>query len=279
MAKKNKEIWEEDRFSPYDSDDEDFESSQENLELLHDDIDENVQFWIDSIQRNAPGSVILIVGSFCDKLHNKAEAERKYEIMRKRLQHHEDRSIQRILKQVEKNNPFSSSKCETSNFLRQLYLNRPKSIFRSKRGNSLILSTKDNAGIDHLKETLVQIATGRYRGTWNYGLFSEHVGIKIPSIWREIRDIVEELRKNKHYLIGYGFFCDLLKKRGIKDRNDIEGALRFLNNVGEVIYFGKKKDCMVRNSASLCTCQVHFIKKSRSNYDLMFCVQSISKQR
>ena len=210
---------------------------------MHDDIDEKVQFWVDCIQSSAPGAAILPIGSFNDKFEDNAEGKRRCAIMRKRLLYHEERSQKGITKRLDRYISPHYTKSEAAKRLRYLQcdFNRPKLILGD--GEDMIrVSSTEYTGFDKLKRKIVQIATGRERGGWKYGLFSGHVGARIPRMRIEIKNLVRELRRKKHFVVEWDFFYEQLKMRGIDDKDDINDALHFLSNVGELAYFGDIKE-------------------------------------
>ena len=218
------------------------DATHERFEALHNDIDENVQFWIEAIQRKAPGSSILIVGSHIDVLENYVEAQRRYEIMRKRLLYHQEREMQRVLKQFKHENSRNQSQMDVSHFCRNLCKQQPNLLFGiSEKNNNhpLYVSNTKLTGFEHLRRTIVQIATDR---SFNHKkLFSSHIGVKVPSAYRQIKEIARNFREQKMYLVERSYFDQQLMNMGITDTSLINNALHFLTNVGELTYYGDEK--------------------------------------
>ena len=233
----------------YDSSDEEddfFDSEQENrraIRSLEQDIDEKLQFWIDSIQSSAPGAAILPVASFDDYFtdgYGDEEATMRCKIMKERLQKHEERRVQSMRKRLEEYNSKFGPQSELSLRLRKLLcpFNRPKIIFGAGSDDSVVrVSSTEFTGFNHLAEKIVNIATGRERGDHPYPVFRGHIGARIPRMRLEVRDVVRSMR-DRFKVVEWGYFLDELKIKGIDNADDVSDALHFLANIGELSYFG-----------------------------------------
>lgn len=235
-----------DDFDDYydDSDNEDFEQfydEGESRTALHQEIDENVQFWINCIQRNAPGSIILPIGNIRGDVaggFDQDEIRKRYKIMKERLLHNEDQRIQKMIRQLSEDTSFVSFQQERRDeFLRSFCVQQPKLIFSDI--DQEVVHT--NSGLQKLQERIVHIATGRDLCGSKHGLLSNHIGTQISPICARMKDIVKELRREKQYFMDWNSFYGHLKARGLYDINDINDALHFLASVGEIVSLNPNK--------------------------------------
>jgi GTPase SAR1 family protein len=230
-----------------DSDDEDdFMGEEEEKRAdraLERDIDDKVQFWVDCIQSSVPGAAILPVASFddyFDQQGNKQEAERRCNVMKRRLLRHEERQIAGIKERLKEYYDQNRANDEGALRLQQLLcpFTRPKLIFGDDDQNSVVrVSGTKFTGFDRLTRKIVQIATGRERAGRKYPIFRGHVGAQIPRMRLQVRDVVREMR-DRFKVVEWGYFLRTLRERGLSSVEDISDALHFLTNIGELSYFG-----------------------------------------
>jgi hypothetical protein len=117
--------------------------------------------------------------------------------------------------------------------------NRPKLLFGIDREQDVIRVSSENfTGFDRLAAGIVNIATGRERGGWQYPVFSGHIGARIPRMRMEVRDLVRKMRSN-FKVVETGYFLNELEKAGMHNPDDVSDALHFLTNIGEISYFGE----------------------------------------
>mmetsp|Transcript_9986 Transcript_9986/g.20594 ORF Transcript_9986/g.20594 Transcript_9986/m.20594 type:complete len:1705 (+) Transcript_9986:253-5367(+) len=260
----------------YDSSDEEddfFDAEQENrrvIRALEQDIDDKLQFWIDSIQSSAPGAAILPVASFDDHfsdLYGSEEAAMRCKLMRERLQKHEERRTYSMRKRLEEYNSKFGPHSEVSLRLRKLLcpFNRPKIIFGTGSDNSVVrVSSTEFTGFDHLAEKIVNIATGREKGNHQYPVFRGHIGARIPRMRLEVRDVVRSMR-DRFKVVEWGFFLSELEKKGIDNAEDVSDALHFLANIGELSYFGYNIPSAIQGTNN--DEKAPLLKKTSSVYD------------
>ncbi|KAL7549708.1 hypothetical protein ACHAWF_012972 [Thalassiosira exigua] len=233
----------------YDSSDEEddfFDSEHESrraLRALEQDIDEKLQFWIDCIQSSAPGAAILPVASFDDYFSEggSSEVAMRCKVMRERLQKHEERRVKSMKQRLKEYDSKFGASSELAVRLRKLLspFNRPKIIFGADGPESVIrVSSTKFSGFDNLAEIIVNIATGRERGSWAYPIFRGHIGARIPRMRLEVRDAVRNMR-DRFKVVEWNYFLSELKKRRINNAADVSDALHFLANIGELSYFGE----------------------------------------
>ena len=229
-----------------DDEDDDFLAEEEARRAdraLERDIDEKVQFWVDCIQSSVPGAAILPVASFDDYFEqggNKDEAERRCNVMKRRLLRHEERRIAGIKSRLKLFTDENRANDEGALRLQQLLCpyTRPKLIFGEDEKNSVVrVSGTKFTGFDRLTEKIVQIATGRERAGWKYPIFRGHVGAQIPRMRLQVREAVREMR-DRFKVVEWGYFVGTLRERGLDSVEDISDALHFLTNIGELSYFG-----------------------------------------
>jgi GTPase SAR1 family protein len=230
-----------------DDDDDDFMAAEETRRAdraLERDIDEKVQFWVDCIQSSVPGAAILPVASFDDYFGqggNKEEAERRCNVMKRRLLRHEERRIAGIRERLKEYYDQNRANDEGALRLQQLLCpyTRPKLIFGDDEKNSVVrVSGTKFTGFDRLTGMIVQIATGRERAGWNYPIFRGHVGAQIPRMRLQVRDAVREMR-DRFKVVEWSYFLSTLREQhGLYSVEDISDALHFLTNIGELSYFG-----------------------------------------
>ena len=141
-------------FSTYDdSDEEDCIDFEEAEAALKEDIDKNVQFWVDCNQSSAPGAVILPIGSFNDTL-DKKEAKRRCDFMKKRLLHHKKKRVSTITRCLQKYNSDDGGNSEEADCLMILesYAYRPKLILGDSDGDVVWISSTEYTGFHDLKK-------------------------------------------------------------------------------------------------------------------------------
>jgi hypothetical protein len=229
-----------------DEEDDFFDSEQETRRAkraLEQDIDEKMQFWIDTIQNSAPGAAILPVASFDDYFMNfsgNEGATMRCKVMMERLRKHEERRVSSMQQRLKEYDSKLGANSEVATRLRKLLcpFNRPKIIFGSDGPGSVVrVSSTRFSGFDKLAERIVNIATGRERGGWAYPIFRGHIGARIPRMRLEVRETVRSMR-DKFKVVEWNFFLSELEKRSIINVADVSDALHFLANIGELSYFG-----------------------------------------
>lgn len=213
---------------------------------LEHDIDEKVQFWVDSIQKSAPGAAILPVASFADCFTGKdreAEAERRCKLLKQRLLKHEENRIkginQRLKAYYDKNKANDQAAYRLRNL--QWSLNRPKLIFGPDENCVVRVSGTHYTGIDGLAGKIIGIATGRDTGVWKDPIFRGHVGAHVPQMLSEVKEAVRNMR-NEYEVVEWEYFVGRLGEMGLKKVEDIRDALHFLNSIGEASFFGGAMD-------------------------------------
>jgi hypothetical protein len=218
---------------------------------LERDIDEKVQFWVDCVQSSVPGSVILPVATFDDYFDSRGgieEARRRCNIMKLRLEKHEERRRKGIKERLDNLRNTGRANTEVARRLMTLLAAtaRPKFIFGGDDElDSLIrVSSTEYRGFCELRRKIVNIACGRELGEHKY-LFGGHIGVPIPRLRREVRNVVH-LRRGIDYVIEWQNFLSILReildeKQEISD-DEINDHLQFLSTVGELSYFGRALD-------------------------------------
>jgi len=217
---------------------------EESLKALHKEIDENVQFWVNCIQRNAPGSIILPIGNIQGDIaeFDDDEIQRRCTIMRERLLFNEDQRIQKMIRQLSHETSFVSlQKEKRDQFLRSFCVQQPKLVFSEFAQEAA--STND--GLHELQQRIVDIATGRDLCGTKDGLLCDHIGAQISPVCTRMKEIVKELRKEKSYFLDWNSFYNRLRARGLYDTNDINEALHFLASVGEIVSLNPNREVTV----------------------------------
>ena len=239
-----------------DDDDDDLDKERERehrrlIRALEQDIDEKLQFWVDCIQSSAPGAAILPVASFDDHFSDRngnEDALFRCNLMRERLQKHEEKRVRGMKQRMEEYTSTFGVNSEPAQRLRKLLcpFNRPKIIFGLDGSeNSVVrVSSSEYTGFTTLAQGIIDVATGSERGGWSYPLFRGHIGVRIPRMRLEVRDVVKQMRE-RFKVVEWGFFLNEVKKRGIDNIGDITDSLHFLMNIGELSYFdevGERKN-------------------------------------
>ena len=203
-----------------------------------------LQFWVDCIQSTTPGAAILPVASFDDAFvesaGGEAEAKRRCNMLQQRLLQHEARRINGIRERLRALCDQNRGDSMTALRLRKLlsgYM-RPKLIFGNDDDSVVRVSGTKYTGFDRLTEKLVGIGTGRYNGDWLYPLFLGHIGVRIPRVRLAVREAARKIRK-RFKVVEWGSFIKMVREEhsltGVDDVND---ALHFLTNTGDLSFFG-----------------------------------------
>jgi hypothetical protein len=218
---------------------------------LERDIDEKVQFWIDCIQSSVPGSVILPVATFDDYFDSRGgieEARRRCNKMKRRLEKHEERRKNGIKERLENLRNTGRANTEVARRLMTLLADaaRPKFIFGGDDELDCVIrvSSTKYRGFCELRRKIVNIACGRELGEHRY-LFGGHIGVPIPRLRLEVRNVVRQ-KRGKDYVVEWQNFLSFLRqilneKEEVRD-DDVSDALQFLSTVGELSYFGRALD-------------------------------------
>ncbi len=230
-----------------DDEDEDFFDSEQQTRrarrALEMDVDTKLQFWIDCIQMTTPGAAILPIAS-CDDYFdgNSEEAILRCQIMKERLRSHEERRVKSMQQRLKECDSKLGVDSEQSLRLRRLLssYNRPKIIFGDGPDSVVRVSSTHYTGFSTLASRIINIATGQERGGWKYPIFHGHVGVRIPRMRLEVRDVVRSMR-DRFKVVEWNFFLAELEKKGIgaDQAADVSDALLFLQNIGELSYFGE----------------------------------------
>ena len=240
MGAKNIKTWakqdsqnESEHFMFYESPDEDDENEECN-EALEEDIDENVQFWVNCIQSCAPGAAILPICSCNDRfVDNEEEGKRRSDLMKKRLNFHEEKKLRGREERFKKYESSSNSDSNTAKRYRNF--SRPKLLI-GEQEDVIRVSCTSYTGFDSLKERIVQIATSSKQDGYRSGFFAGHIGCRIPHTTLRVKKVVREFRKD-HSVVKWDMLCTRLLEIGIDDEDDIKDSLVFLSKVGELAYF------------------------------------------
>lgn len=234
----------------YDSsgdEDEDFFDSEQQTRrarrALEMDVDTKLQFWIDCIQMTTQGAAILPIASYDDYFDgNSEEAILRCQIMKERLRSHEERRVKSMQQRLKEYDSKLGVDSEQSLRLRRLLssYNRPKIIFGDGPDSVVRVSSTHYTGFSTLASRIINIATGQERGGWKYPIFHGHVGVRIPRMRLEVRDVVRSMR-DRFKVVEWNFFLAELEKKGIgaDQAADVSDALLFLQNIGELSYFGE----------------------------------------
>ncbi|VEU35608.1 unnamed protein product [Pseudo-nitzschia multistriata] len=226
-----------------DSDDEsESEKARRADRALERDIDEKVQFWVDCIQSSVPGAAILPVATFDDLFDNSDhdEAKRRCNILKERLEKHEERRIKGITDRLKEYMDANGANDAPALRLRKLLGSyaRPKIIFGDNGEDSIVrVSGTKYTGFAKLTEKINNIATGRETLKSEYPLFRGHVGARIPRLRLKVLDVVRETRA-KFKVVQWDYFFRQIQKKGNIDADHVSDALHFLTNIGELSYFG-----------------------------------------
>lgn len=234
-------------FKLYDSSDDESDAEGEEDRradaALERDVDEKVQFWVDCIQTTAPGSVILPVASFDDAFKESGgvgEAQRRCRVLKQRLQRHEIRRMNGLRERLQSYKDQNRADDIAAVRLRNLMCSytRPKIVFGDDDDSVVRVSGTKYTGFERLTQKIVDIATGRNKGSSQNALFTGHVGVRIPSMRLEVRQAVRAMRK-RFKVVEWGYFINTLKDQGLTSVEDISDDLHFLANTGELSYFGE----------------------------------------
>jgi hypothetical protein len=218
---------------------------------LERDIDEKIQFWVDCVQSSVPGSVILPVATFDDYFDSRGgieEARRRCNIMKRRLEKHEKRRKNGIKERLDNLRNTGRANTEVARRLMTLLTAtaRPKFIFGGDDELDCVIrvSSTKYRGFCELRRKIVNIACGRELGEHRY-LFGGHIGVPIPRLRLEVRNVVRQ-KRGKDYVVEWQNFLSFLRqilneKEEVRD-DDVSDALQFLSTVGELSYFGRALD-------------------------------------
>ena len=237
----------------YDSSDEedgeaDFVAEEEARRAdcaLERDIDEKVQFWVERIQSRVPGAAILPVASFND-CFSAREAKRRCTMMKQRLLKHEVRRIDCVKKRLDEYTDEELSNNEGARRLQELLSSdrRPRFIF----GTDIVrVSGTQYTGFDTLTANIVDVATGRKKAGFKYAVFRGHVGAPMPRTHQAVRDTVRAMR-DRFKVVEWGFFVSTLQDCGVTNVEEVDDALHFLADIGELTYFGDERSHVPRSS-------------------------------
>mmetsp|Transcript_24723 Transcript_24723/g.38227 ORF Transcript_24723/g.38227 Transcript_24723/m.38227 type:complete len:1602 (-) Transcript_24723:180-4985(-) len=172
-------------------------------EALMRDIDERVIQYLDSISKRAPGAMVVPVLTFQDCLGDH-ELDRRVALFKERIMKYLD----------------TTSADDVSS---------PVFAFGENYGEILTVSNSSQFGVHAVRQAIVDLAMGSPG--------SHHVGRFIPQTWVNTKNAVESLRKKEK-------ICSVKELKqamgGIVTAEDAYGALRFLNDIGEISYFGEE---------------------------------------
>jgi len=172
-------------------------------EALIGDIDERVIQYLDSISKRAPGAMVVPVLTFQDCLRDH-EIDRRVALFKER--------IMKYLDTVSTDDVSS-----------------PVFAFGENYEEILTVSNSSQFGVNDVRQAIVDLAMGSPG--------SHHVGRFIPQTWVNAKNAVESLRKKEK-------ICSVKELKqamgGIVTAEDAYGALRFLNDIGEISYFGEE---------------------------------------
>lgn len=225
--------------------------SEQADRALERDIDEKVQFWVDCIQSSVPGSVILPVATFDDYFDTRGkieEARRRCNTLRRRLEKHEERRRAGIKERLDTLRSTGRANTEAARRLMTLLTAtaRPQFIFGGddKLDSVIRVSSTQYRGFCELRRKIVNIACGRELGKHKY-LFGGHMGVPIPRLRLEVRDVVRQ-KRGEDFVVEWQTFLSILrqildKREEIRD-DDVSDALQFLSTIGELSYFGRALD-------------------------------------
>jgi hypothetical protein len=260
-------IFKEDPWDPFpliSSDDDEVDVSESEVRradrALERDIDEKVQFWVDCIQSSVPGSVILPVATFDDYFDSEGgvqEARRRCNAMKRRLEQHEERRKAGITERLEYLYKTRRANTEAARRLKTLLTDiaRPKLIFGGddEMDSVIRVSSTNYRGFCELRRKIVNIACGRDLGKHKY-LFGGHIGVPIPRLRLEVREVVRQ-KRSKHIVVEWKYFLSILRQilneeEELRD-DDVSDALQFLSTIGELSYFGRAVETSeLRNGVS-----------------------------
>eukprot|EP00815_Leptocylindrus_aporus_P010653 CAMPEP_0116062036 /NCGR_PEP_ID=MMETSP0322-20121206/7473_1 /TAXON_ID=163516 /ORGANISM="Leptocylindrus danicus var. apora, Strain B651" /LENGTH=1467 /DNA_ID=CAMNT_0003547173 /DNA_START=192 /DNA_END=4592 /DNA_ORIENTATION=- len=213
-------------------------------------IDKHVQPYIERVQSQVPGATFLVVCTHEDFFMDKMEAARRAVLLRERLQHHEEASIQHLQLKLDRYTASSTTDSNTtSNF----------SIANSNTNSETKTKTIDPTVVARLKRKL--LPQNRPKFVWSgdspfasairlsssfknrivqavtQGMeFHGHVQVSVPKYYHVVKQLVRELRL-RYKLITLKQFHEKLMSQIQLNREELIDALLFLANIGEVSYF------------------------------------------
>ena len=104
------------------------------------------------------------------------------------------------------------------------------------------VSSTSYRGFCKLRSKIVNIACGRDLGGHNY-LFGGHVGVPIPRLRLEVRNVVRQ-KRNSLKVVEWQYYVSILRQalevngEGLRD-DDISDTLQFPTTIGELFCFGR----------------------------------------
>ena len=205
------------------------EQQKRVTKALYQDIDEKVQYWIDSVQTSVPGSVIMIVATHDDKFDT-AEAEKRCSLVKDRVFYHERNRIKELKdKLLDLTDKHLADSVEADRLRRLILpLKRPKLIFGDSNQIPRV-SCSESRGFSKLRHSIIMAASK---------FFPFHVGTNISSTTSYVEMQVKRLRHLSPYITLMKFIQILNEGDSAFENDKVVDALHFLSNNGELCYFG-----------------------------------------
>lgn len=119
------------------------------LRALEKDIDDKVNFWVETIQASAPGAAILPVASF-DDYFSEQEATMRCKIMKDRLLKKEMARVEGMKQRLDKFHSSQEGDSREAMLVKKLLSpwNRPKLIFGIHKDDVIRVSSETGSGFD-----------------------------------------------------------------------------------------------------------------------------------